>query len=368
MRKRILVMGSFQSSKSDNRVGGLGFASQSLVSGDLALEFDFVKIDSTVQSLQSHSVLSRAPWAVVRVILCFWYLAFGGISASLCFASHGTSFLEKGMVVLGGRLIGKRMILMPRSGHLVEQINRSKLFRGFVKLVLRKASVVVCQSEGWKLYFLQLLGKAVDERFIVIENWLPNNAFVASDSPVAKSDDYDKKFVVGYLNRIEKNKGIYDFIEAVRRAHKIDPRFFGRIYGDGAELAAIRRYINNQDLRTFIAVEGWVDGALKNKALRNMDVYMFVSHTEGFPNSLLEVVAQKVPVISVTVGSVPDVLRHGVSAYLTSIGDVDALSNYLVLMLRERVNSERMAEAAYRRVAIVNSMPNAINKFLKVLR
>jgi glycosyltransferase involved in cell wall biosynthesis len=364
VKRRLLVLGSFRSTASEGRVGGLGFACQSLVSSPLAGEFEFVPVDSTIESLRSRTTLARLPSAAARIVRSAWTLSAGRIDTALCFSSHGTSFLEKGVVVLAGRLLGRRMILLPRSGHLVRQTARSRLFRGFARAVLGRASVVVCQSAWWQAFYRGLAG-GDPERFVVVENWLPEEDFIAADAPVAASGE--GAFVVGYLNRVEADKGIYEFVEAVRRAHAANHAIRGVIYGDGREAEPLRARLAAEGLDEVITWGGWLDDRGRRRALRALDAYLFASHAEGFPNSLLQVIAQKVPVISVRVGAVVDMLEHGVSGLLTEVGDVQALAGHVLELAANAPLRVRLAEAAYARASAHNRLSGAVDRFRAIL-
>jgi len=361
----VLLMGSFRRTAGDDRIGGLGFACQSLVESELADGIDFVRIDSTITSIRSRAWLGRLPAAAWRMTRCLWHLGPGGVTRALCFASHGSSFAEKGVLILAGSLLGRRMLLFPRSGHLVGQVQRSPIFRRFVQWVLRRSHRVICQSESWRIYFRGLVEPEHTDKFIVVENWLPASSFIAPSASVARSMSPDL-FVVAFFNRIEPEKGVHDFIDAVVLAHASDPRITGVIHGDGAALEDVQKRL--ADIPSgCITYGGWLDGDGKREALRAADAYLFVSHAEGFPNSLLEVLALKLPTVSVRVGAVADVLEDGTSALLADVGDVALLARHLLSLAADRGLGERLAEAAYERVSRENGLPSAIAKLRQVL-
>lgn len=76
-----------------------------------------------------------------------------------------------------------------------------------------------------------------------------------------------------------------------------------------------------------------------------LDVSVLASLDEGFPNSLLEAMAQRVPVVSTNVGGVSDLVKNDVNGLLVNKQDGAALSSALVQLLTDASLRERLAVA-----------------------
>ncbi len=122
---------AFGSFDGDGRLGGLAFACSSLVDSSLAEKVEFVRIGTKPKSIRDRTGLHRLPDALQRVWRVLFYCIFGRIHTVICFMSHGTSAVEKSLMVCIARSLGKRTILLPRSGHLETQLNRHKWFPRF---------------------------------------------------------------------------------------------------------------------------------------------------------------------------------------------------------------------------------------------
>ena len=361
--RRVILVGALRGALKDDRIGGQVFACTSLMTSRLSTAIRFVPIDSSIRSIKASSKIMRIPSALWRLSRRAWLLVFRARRPScLMFSSHGSSFVEKGAMTLMAWTTGARSFLFPRSGLLEAQVDRSALFRAYVRFVLARATLVLCQSESWRRYFQRLAPRG---RYLVVENWLPDEAFIDKDAPVSGSGGRD--FVVGYFNRIEVKKGIFDFLDAVQIAAANIPRLRAVIYGDGTSVRTMRQYIAERGLEGMIEYRGWLRPEDKAEKLRALDVYVFASHAEGFPNSLLEVLALKVPVVSVRVGAVPDILENGKSALLTGIGDVRGISGGLVRLAEDRAMASSLASAAYDRVLSCNTLESAVAKLERVL-
>ncbi len=117
----------------------------------------------------------------------------------------------------------------------------------------------------------------------MIENWLDDRAFVLPSAPVAGNCEAHGGFVVGFYNRIEEDKGIYDFIEAIRLARLVEPAIRGIFFGDGAELERVNEYIEkNSEIAGFIRYGGWLSST-KLKSCDPLIQYYFVLMLRVFP-------------------------------------------------------------------------------------
>ena len=66
-----------------------------------------------------------------------------------------------------------------------------------------------------------------------------------------------------------------------------------------------------------------------NQYYRNSDIYVLPSYHEGFPRTIWEAMANKLPVVTTSVGAIPFYLKHEKSAYIVESRNVDALTKAL---------------------------------------
>jgi L-malate glycosyltransferase len=79
------------------------------------------------------------------------------------------------------------------------------------------------------------------------------------------------------------------------------------------------------------------------------DLFLLPSETESFGLSALEAMAARVPVISSDSGGIPEVNIHGVTGFLSPVGDVDDMAANALTLLRDEIMLEKFRHQAYQR-------------------
>jgi glycosyltransferase involved in cell wall biosynthesis len=67
----------------------------------------------------------------------------------------------------------------------------------------------------------------------------------------------------------------------------------------------------------------------KRQAFQNADAYLFPSWTEGLPISVLEAMAQGLPLVACAVGGLPDFFQDGRMGFLTDRRDPEVLASLM---------------------------------------
>jgi glycosyltransferase involved in cell wall biosynthesis len=65
------------------------------------------------------------------------------------------------------------------------------------------------------------------------------------------------------------------------------------------------------------------------------DLFMMPSESESFGLAALEAMACQVPVISSNTGGMPELNIHGVTGYLSDVGNVDEMSRFAIDLLKD---------------------------------
>ncbi len=76
------------------------------------------------------------------------------------------------------------------------------------------------------------------------------------------------------------------------------------------------------------------------------DLFLLPSQSESFGLAALEAMACEVPVISSSVGGLPELVAHGETGYIAEIGDVERMARYAVDLLANPMRHQMFAKAA----------------------
>jgi N-acetyl-alpha-D-glucosaminyl L-malate synthase BshA len=76
------------------------------------------------------------------------------------------------------------------------------------------------------------------------------------------------------------------------------------------------------------------------------DLFLMPSQSESFGLSALEAMACSVPVVSSSVGGLPELQVHGETGYIAEIGDIDRMSRYAIDLLSNPTKHELFSKAA----------------------
>ena len=355
--KKVLFVGSFKTVGASGNVGGQMFACKTIIDSSNDLDVEWFKIDSTASTNKKRSFLERLYFGLMRFIKFYYYLFTKKVDHVLVFTSSGLGFYEKGVFVLSGALFGKRTIIAPRSGFIIDDVNKSIVFKNFAKLIFNKADYVVCQGTFWIDFFKNKL-EVSSHKLRLIHNW------VASPNGYEHKNDI-KQLELMFLGWVEENKGIFDIIEAARQTKDLD--LIWNICGNGKSMDDIRILILKYKLQQNVIIHNWVLGEKKKAMLNRCSVLLIPSYREGLPNALLEGMSQGLVPISTRVGAIPDVVNEE-NGFLVDINDPDAIASAVRKLHNDRNKLLEMSLAAYETI-INNHTPDiGVKKFLQLFK
>ena len=136
----------------------------------------------------------------------------------------------------------------------------------------------------------------------------------------------DRKNLIGYVGRLSPEKGIDNFVKAIKLLSKDrdDLRFC--IIGDGNLMDKTKLYIKNNGLEDVTSILGRIDQDELPKYLNELQMLVIPSYTEGLPNIMLEAMACGTPVLAPSVGGIPDIITDGNNGFILQDNSPETIS------------------------------------------
>jgi Glycosyltransferase len=141
-----------------------------------------------------------------------------------------------------------------------------------------------------------------------------------------------------FLSNLLKGKGVLVFLQSLAELHRQGYRFTARIVGEPVDysIEEAKAFCNKEGMADVVQVIGPRFGEDKFKELRHSDIFVLPSYNECVPLSILEAMQFGLPVVSTTVGGIPDIIRHGQTGLLTRPGHVKELSATLRQLIADK--------------------------------
>jgi glycosyltransferase involved in cell wall biosynthesis len=212
----------------------------------------------------------------------------------------------------------------------------SKRQRKYVHKIFVMADSVIALSKEWKQNLDTILGEKAAKVIV--------NAVIVPEEKSIKGNH-----TLLFLGRIGQRKGVYDLLKALRIVAETFPDFQLIIGGDG-EAETLLQKSRVYNLQSYIQYVGWVSGEEKERLLKTSSILVLPSYNEGMPMSVLEGMSYGLPIVSTTVGGIPNLVTHGVEGYLLKPGDIQGLAKYILKLLEDNDLRKTMGEAARKRI------------------
>lgn len=152
--------------------------------------------------------------------------------------------------------------------------------------------------------------------------------------------------VVLWVGRPVPFKNLPMLLQAFKRVHSAMPQARLVIGGDmsGTNIVGQAAAYGLGEATRFTGAVKYAD---LPALYRLASVYALASNYEGLGRVLLEAAAAGVPLVSTANEGASDIIAHGITGYLTPIGDPDKLAESILSILRHPVRARQMAARAH---------------------
>lgn len=161
--------------------------------------------------------------------------------------------------------------------------------------------------------------------------------------------------VLTHTSNFRVVKRVTDAIRILAKVKKEIPTKLVLI-GDGPDRSECERLARELELQKDVIFLGKQDGL--TEILNASDLFLMPSQSESFGLSALEAMACGIPVVSSSVGGLPELNIHNETGYIAEIGDIDRMAKYTIELLTNEKRYNNFSK---------NSRDRAVKHFEKKL-
>ncbi len=257
-----------------------------------------------------------------------------GIAKSLRFCSdkykvthiHSASFVDfyrSSIFVLLHKLLGKKVILHIHGAKFEEFYGKGNRY---VDFICHKADALATVSSHF-VYFLT--SKHLNKHVWLIPNSIPNGAIQNLPKPTRLKN----KIIFSYFGALDDRKGIFDVIEAIGKYRHEFPCEITLEIGGTGQTERLKHLIEQYNVADIVNYLGWLDTDSKDTLLRRSDVFIHPSHFESFGISILEAMRYRLPVVTTSIGGIPDLVTDGINGIIVTPGNTRSIADAMIFLI-----------------------------------
>ena len=256
---------------------------------------------------------------------------------------HLNSAKASGLGALVGRLLGVKKIIFTAHGWTFNEDRNIAIksiiwILSWITSILSHKVIVIAtreQTQALSMPFnsrkkIKLIRNGI-QKIDFIEKDISRNLLLPELSHNLESD----VTWIGTLSELTKNKGLGHIINALS---KIDKPFVFIVIGEGEERENLENLIQEHRLEEKVFLIGFLDDA--SKYLKAFDIFTLTSVKEGLPYCLLEAGLASLPVVTVKVGGIPDIVDNN-TGILVNKADVEQIKEGIEKLM---INREKRVE------------------------
>jgi N-acetyl-alpha-D-glucosaminyl L-malate synthase BshA len=209
----------------------------------------------------------------------------------------------------------------------------------------------------------------INKDILVIPNFVDTELFKPnSDCTFRKNVASKGEKILIHTSNFRQVKRVTDAIKTFDIVQREVPSKL-ILVGDGPERSECERLARQLNLTDKIKFLGKQDGLVE--ILTASDIFLIPSQSESFGLAALEAMACGLPVVSSSVGGLPELVGHNESGFIAEIGDIERMAKYAVDLLsnekKYRIFSQNAREKAVRKFDINKVVPHYEEYYKKIL-
>jgi glycosyltransferase involved in cell wall biosynthesis len=178
-----------------------------------------------------------------------------------------------------------------------------------------------------------------------------SKAFSPKGANPSKSDHV----VILYVGQIIRRKGLHLLLEALAPLAELnwELNVVGDLNCDKDYLSEVTTLVEQFGLAHKVRLMGELSRTDVKSKLESSDVFVSSSMYEAFGMSVLEALANGVPVVAFAVGGITEIVEHNVTGLLVRPGDIEALRGALRKIISDQALRLELSKQAKKRIDVL---------------
>lgn len=321
LKPRVLMVGTHLTKTR----GGITTLIAEILKSPLKEEFDFHYIESQAEDFGKIGKTLLALAAVARFL---WICPAKRPDLIYVHLGSNASLYRESVFIFLAKIFRKKVVAHFHAGDIDDYYPlQNRLGQRFIRLSLGLSDYLIAVSRESAR---QLKNIVKSPNISVIANAIDTSVFDFSDRRHLRQDDAARLLFVGATGKL---KGERDLIKALAILRGTDGKSKIKVsfLGYGAENLA--NYCQKLGVAEYIEFLGAVSIEERVAFFQKADIFVLPTYAEAMPMSVIEAMASGLPVISTTVGGIPEIVEDGADGFLIPPGDVEALAKKISYLL-----------------------------------
>lgn len=342
---RVLMVGV-----APERVGGMWSVAEAYINSkqyNQAVSLDYLAVST------NGGIFKRLCFTAKGIGKAFFLMVFRPYDIIHVHMAERGSVFRKGLIIGIARICKRKIVIHMHAGPFMSFYGKQRpIVKNIIRKILLCSDKVLVLGEYWKKELKLLIP---EDRIEVVYNGVN----------IPESNRYCRQARnIVFMSVFKREKGILDLLEAIKLIDNIlAPDIIVQLCGYD-EKGEIQERIKQLNLTKRIQYVGWVTEMAKEQIYRGAMLSVLPSYFEGLSISILEAMANGIPVITTNISTMPEVI--GNNMYLVEPGDIRTLSEKILELCIYEDRRIKLSQSEYKRARGNFSMEQNIEKVLEI--
>tara|TARA_B100000963_G_scaffold276064_1_gene244325 strand:+ start:22234 stop:23370 length:1137 start_codon:yes stop_codon:yes gene_type:complete len=226
-------------------------------------------------------------------------------------------------------------------------LGKDKSFKPVIEYAINKSDAITVVSESLKKDTLKNFN--ITKEINTISNFIDidiytNNYDVNLKKTFVKNDEY----LLTHISNFRKVKRVCDVVRIFQRVNSKIPSKLLMI-GDGPDRIRAENLARDLGIEDKVRFLGKIN--ITHKILACSDIFVLPSESESFGLVALEAMASKNAIVSTNIGGISELNIDKTTGFLSKVGDIEKMTNDIILLLQKPVLLEKFKLNAYERAS-----------------